>query len=186
MHFTSQALNPGSILDFRKLDKNQSPRDWHGRQSRQISEILDFCSSAFGLHFPVGTLQTLPSLFLFLWISLQAVLRISINGRKPMDFSVFAEHLYFVPTAYVEHWGANPLLLHHRGFKAELYWLCPNPRKQKIYTYFEFLEFLELSLFVSKKQLQSNTQGIIQDDTFLYSINIDFKKINLQNSGRKK
>lgn len=79
-----------------------------------------------------------------------------------MDFSVFAEHFYFVTIAYVKHWGANPLLLNHRGFKAELYWLCPNPLKQKIYTYFEFLEFLEL--FILQKQLQSNRQEILQDD----------------------
>lgn len=162
MHFTSQALKPGSILDFRKLDKTQPPRDWHGRQDRQISEILVFCSSALRLHIPVGTLQILPSLFL--WISLQAILRISINGRKSMDFSVFAECFYFVTITYVKPWSANPLLLNHRGFKAELYWLCPNPLKQKIYTYFELLEFFEHLLFILQKQLQSNRQGILEDD----------------------
>lgn len=60
MHFTSQALNPGSILDFRKLGKTQPPRDWHGKQNRQISEILVFCSSA--LRLACGNLADPPKL----------------------------------------------------------------------------------------------------------------------------
>lgn len=36
-----------------------------------------------------------------------------------MDFSEFAQHLHFVTIAYVEPRGTNPLLLNHRGFKAE-------------------------------------------------------------------
>lgn len=156
MYFSTEALNPGSILDFRKLDKNQSPRDWHGKQSRQIPSFLFLGSSAFRLHFPGGTLQTLPNLFLFLWISLQEVLRISIHGRKSMVFSVFVEYFYFITDACIESRGAYPLLLNHTGLKAVYYWWCPTPWKQKIHNYFEFPEVLELPCFIRvTKKLQS-------------------------------
>lgn len=151
MHFSTSALNPGSILDFRKLDKNQSPRDWHGKQSREanfvtckkLSEIIFLCSSAFRLRFPVGTVQTLPNLFL--WISLKAVLRISINGRKSMGFFSVCRVLIFC------HWrlcrtlrciSPSPKL--HRTQGGIL--LTMSHFTEKIYNYFEFPEVFGTSI----------------------------------------
>lgn len=134
MYFSTYVLNPGSSLDFRKVNKNQSPRDCHGKQSRQKQEIIFLCSSAFRLQLPMGTLQTLPNLFLFLCILLQAVMRISTNGRKVMFFSGFAECSYFV---------TDDVPLHV---------------KEKYIISFNFQNFLELPLSIyAKKKLQSAT-----------------------------